>query len=299
MAESNLQVGAHLAGSYILERELGSGAMATVYLAHDRTRDRRVALKILRPDVALSIGSERFLQEIRFASKLSHPHILPLYDSGQDDGFLFYVMPNVEGHSLRDRLAGESTLRVEEAVRIAQQVADALDHAHRHGVVHRDVKPENIMLQDGHALVADFGIGKATSSSDGAIVTNAGITVGTPAYMSPEQAAGDVVDGRSDIYSLGCVLYELLVGEQPFTASNPRAVIAKRFVETPADVSTLRSGVSRAIGQAVNRALQLDPAERHPTAAAFAAALREPDLVRTVRLPGPERSIAMLLFENG
>jgi serine/threonine-protein kinase len=299
MTESMLQAGALLAGNYHLERELGSGAMATVYLAHDRKRDRQVALKILRPDVAHSIGSERFLQEIRFASTLSHPHILPLYDSGQTDGFLFYAMPNVQGHSLRDLLAGESTLRVEEAVRIAEQVCDALDYAHRHGVVHRDMKPENIMLQDGHALVADFGIGKAMSSGDGAIVTHAGIAVGTPAYMSPEQAAGDVVDGRSDIYSFGCVLYELLVGEQPFTAPNPRAVIAKRFVEAPADVSTLRRGVSRAIGEAVNRALQLDPDQRYLTAADFAAALREPGSIRTVRRPGPERSIAMLLFENG
>ena len=285
-----------LSGRYVVERELGAGGMATVYLAYDIRHDRHVALKVLRPDVAQSIGTERFLREIQLAAKLSHPHILPLFDSGEADGLVYYVMPNVEGLSLRDRLDQEGKLPVDESLRFAREVADALDYAHRHGVVHRDVKPENIMLHDGHAMVADFGIGKALSAVDDAVFTQTGMAVGTPAYMSPEQAAGDVVDGRSDIYSLGCVLYELLTGEPPFTGATAQAVIAKRFVQTPADVSALREGVSRGIANVVQRALARAPQDRFETGAALVAALAQPD--QSSRVEAPDKSIAVLPFTN-
>ena len=183
---------------YRIERELGAGGMATVYLAHDAKHDRHVAIKVLRDDIAASVGRERFLREIQLAAKLSHPHILPLYDSGEASGALFYVMPNVQGESLRDRLDGQRQLPIDEAVRIASEVAGALDHAHRLGIIHRDIKPENIMLQNGHALVADFGIGKAISDTASDTLTQVGMSVGTPAYMSPEQAVGEEVDGRGD-----------------------------------------------------------------------------------------------------
>ena len=217
--------------------------MATVYLAHDLKHDRDVAIKVLRPELASSIGPERFQREIRLAAKLTHPHILPLFDSGDANGLLYYVMPNVSGQSLRDRLERERMLPVAEAVRIASEVAGALEHAHRQGIVHRDIKPDNIMFQDGHALVADFGIGKAVSDVRSETLTDTGMSIGTPAYMSPEQASGEAVDARSDIYSLGCVLYEMLVGEAPFTGPSVQAVIAKRFIQTPADVAGLREGI--------------------------------------------------------
>jgi serine/threonine-protein kinase len=288
-----------LAGRYDIERKLGAGAMATVFLARDCKHDRNVALKVLRQDVAESIGSDRFLREIRLVARLSHPHILPLFDSGEANGFLYYVMPNVEGCSLRDRLEREAKLPIEDAVRFAREVADALDYAHRHGVVHRDIKPENIMLHDGHALVADFGIGKAVSAVEDSTSTAHGVTVGTPAYMSPEQAAGEVVDGRSDIYSLGCVLYEMLVGEQPFTGTTAQAVIAKRFVQIPADVAALREGVPRPIARAVRRALSRAPIDRYETAAAFVAGLSQTGAIGTAALLGaPEKSIAVLPFTN-
>ena len=259
-------VSAALSDRYRVTRELGAGGMATVYLAHDLKHDRDVAIKVLHPDLAASLGRDRFLREIQLAARLSHPHILPLYDSGDADGALFYVMPNVDGQSLRDRLDDERQLPVDEAVRIAMEVAGALDHAHRHGVIHRDVKPEDIMLQDGHALVADFGIGKAVDEAGADTLTQLGMSVGTPAYMSPEQAAGDEVDGRSDIYSLGCVLYEMIVGEQPFTGPTAQAVIARRFVQTPLDVASLREGVPRPVARAVQKALARVPIDRHDTA---------------------------------
>jgi eukaryotic-like serine/threonine-protein kinase len=282
---------------YRLEQELGTGGMATVYLAHDLKHDRKVALKTLRPDVAQSVGSEQFLREIQLAAKLSHPNILALFDSGDAGGVLYYVMPRVEGHSLRDRLDKTPMLPVDEAVRIAVEVAGALDYAHRHGVVHRDIKPENIMLHDGHALVADFGIGKALSSVGSGGVTQAGMSVGTPAYMSPEQAAGESVDGRSDLYSLGCVLYEMLVGEQPFTGSTVQALIAKRFVQTPAGVAALREGVSRPVARAVQKALARTPIDRYETAALFVTALSEVE-DPTLRLAAPEKSLAVLPFAS-
>ena len=295
MAERILRMQEAL-GGFTIERELGRGGMATVYLAHDPRHDRQVALKVLHPDVAQSIGSERFLREIHLAAKLAHPHILPLFNSGEADGYLYYVMPNVEGLSLRDRLRSEGKLPIADALRVVREVADALDYAHRHGVVHRDIKPENIMLHDGHAMVADFGIGKALSAIDDRLLTQTGVSVGTPAYMSPEQAAGDVVDGRSDIYSLGCVLYEMLTGEQPFSGPTAQAVIAKRFLQTPADVSGLREGVSRVIAKVVQRALAREPVDRFETGAGLIAALAMTESASPFE--SLERSIAVLPFAN-
>ena len=286
---------AAIADRYRIERELGAGGMATVYLAHDLKHDRDVALKVLDGDLAQSLGRDRFLREIQFAAKLVHPHILPLFDSGVVNGTLYYVMPNVSGLSLRDRLQRERMLPVDEAVRIATEVARALDHAHRHGVVHRDIKPENIMLQDGQALVADFGIGKAVSGVADTTLTQLGMSVGTPAYMSPEQAVGEAVDGRSDIYSLGCVLYEMLVGEPPFTGANAQAVIAKRFVQTPVDVMALREGVPRPVARALQRALARTPMDRPATGAELEVALRE---VESAAHAAPAHSIAVLPFAN-
>ena len=244
MNDALARLAAALADRYRLDRELGQGGMATVYLAHDRKHDRDVAIKVLRDDVAQSVGRDRFLREIQLAARLSHPHILPLYDSGDAAGTLFYVMPVVQGQSLRDTLDAQRQLPIADAVRIASEVAGALDHAHGLGIIHRDIKPENIMLQNGHALVADFGIGKAISDAPGDTLTQMGMSVGTPAYMSPEQAVGEEVDGRSDLYSLGCVLYEMIVGEPPFTGPTVQAVIAKRFVQTPVEVAALCEGVT-------------------------------------------------------
>ena len=299
-AELREQLQQALPGRYRIERELGAGGMATVYLARDLKHDRNVALKVMRPDVASTIGAERFLLEIHLAARLAHPHILPLHDSGEASGLLFYVMPNVEGSSLRDRMNAVGRLPVDEAVRIAMEVAGALDYAHRHGVVHRDIKPENIMLHEAHALVADFGIGKAVGEVEAATFTRTGATVGTPAYMSPEQAAGEPIDGRSDIYSLGCVLYEMLVGEQPFTGLSLQAVIAKRFVQTPADVSALREGVSRQLARVVQKALARAVIDRFDTAGLLVTALAERDFYSPseASVPPPEKSIAVLPFAN-
>ena len=286
-----------VADRYRLDRELGQGGMATVYLAHDHKHDRDVAIKVLRDDVGASVGRERFLREIQLVAKLNHPHILPLYDSGDADGALFYVMPLVQGQSLRDRLDTQRQLPIADAVRIASEVADALDHAHRAGILHRDIKPENILLQNGHVLVADFGIGKAISDAPGDTLTQAGMSVGTPAYVSPEQAVGEDVDGRSDLYSLGCVLYEMLVGEPPFTGPTMQAVIAKRFVQTPTDVAALREGVPRAVARAVQQVLAQVAVDRHETSALFAAALNEPDTV-AAKSSAPAKSLAILPFEN-
>ena len=289
-----------LGDRYRIERELGAGGMATVYLAHDVRHGRDVAVKVLRDDIAHSVGAERFLREIRLAAKLNHPNIVALFDSGDIDGVLFYVMPAVDGQSLRELLDSTPQLPIDDATRIVTEIASALEYAHRHGVVHRDIKPENILLHDGHALVADFGIGKALSDASGATFTQAGMNVGTPAYMSPEQAVGEAVDGRSDIYSLGCVLYEMLVGEPPFTGPSVQAVIAKRFVQTPADVCALREGVPRAIAVAVQRSLARTPVDRYETAGGLIAALREVAAgARATALPAlPERSIAVLPFED-
>src|SRR5213593_2575239 len=234
---------ASLAGRYTIERELGRGGMATVYLARDVKHDRPVALKVLRPELAASVGAERFLREIQVTAHLTHPNILPLLDSGRADDFLYYVTPYVEGESLRNRLDREGQLPVAEAVRLAASVAAALDCAHRHQIVHRDIKPENILLEEGQAVVADFGIARALHAAEGGNLTETGVTLGTAAYMSPEQATADKLDGRTDIYSLGCVLYEMLTGEPPYTGPTAQAVIAKRFSEPIPHVRTLRDTV--------------------------------------------------------
>jgi len=262
-----------LAGRYTLDRELGQGGMAIVFLARDLRHDRQVALKVLRPEVSAEIGADRFLREIKLAAGLTHPHILPVFDSGEADGLLFYVMPSMEGRSLRERLDKERQLSLPEALRLTSEVAAALDYAHRHNVVHRDIKPENILLHEGAAMVADFGIGKALSDG-GVSITQTGFAVGTPAYMSPEQSAGETTtDGRSDLYSLGCVLYEMLTGEPPFTGITPQAIIAKRFVSPIPKVRTTRD-VPEGVDAAVSRALARTPVDRYSTAAEFAAALR-------------------------
>ena len=264
---------APFAGRYTIERELGRGGMATVYRARDLRHDRAVALKVLHPELAASMGGERFAREIRLLAGLHHPHILPLFDSGEHNGAVFYVVPCVEGESLRRRLERERQLQLEDAIRIAREVADALDHAHRHGVIHRDVKPENILLEEGHAIVADFGVARAVTRAVGESHTTAGMVVGTPAYMSPEQASGDTeVDGRSDQYSLACVLYEMLAGIPPFSGTTPRATIARRFTEPPPSLRGERD-VPETLDRAIRRALSPVPADRFPDVHAFAKAL--------------------------
>ena len=271
------RLGSALSDRYTVERELGAGGMATVYLAHDVKHDRKVALKVLRPELAAVIGAERFLQEIKVTANLQHPHILALYDSGEAEHFLYYVMPFVQGESLDDKLKREKQLGVEEAVRIAGEVASALDYAHRQGVVHRDIKPANIMLQDGQALVADFGIALALTQAGGTRITETGLSLGTPHYMSPEQATGDRdIDARSDIYSLGAVLYESLAGEPPHTGGTIQAVISKVVTETPKPLGELRRSVPVHVGMAVGKALAKIPADRFATAGEFAQALHDP-----------------------
>src|SRR5256712_1305765 len=281
MADLSERVRASLAGRYTIERELGRGGMATVYLARDVKHDRPVALKVLRPELAASVGAERFLREIQVTAHLTHPNILPLLDSGRADDFLYYVTPYVEGESLRNRLDREGQLPVAEAVRLAASVADALDYAHRHDIVHRDIKPENILLEEGQPVVADFGIARALQAAEGGNLTEPGVTWGTAAYMSPEQATGDQLDGRTDIYSLGCVLYEMLAGEPPYTGPSAQAVIAKRFSEPIPHVRTMREGVPEAIERVVTRALAKARADRYSSAAEFTEALRPTSSERT------------------
>jgi serine/threonine-protein kinase len=267
------QLQSGLADRYRIERELGSGGMATVYLARDLRHDRNVAIKVLHPELAAALGAERFLAEIKTTARLQHPHILPLLDSG-DAGGLYYVMPYVSGETLRSRLERERQLPVDEAVRIAREVADALAHAHAASVVHRDIKPENILLQDGHARVADFGIALAVEHASGARLTQTGLSVGTPQYMAPEQAMGErTIDARADIYSLGCVLYEMLTGEPPFTGPTAQAIVARVITDTPRPVSLQRRSVPAHVEAAVERALEKLPADRFSTASEFAAAL--------------------------
>jgi serine/threonine-protein kinase len=294
MADQVERLKAALAERYVIERELGRGGMATVYLARDLKHERQVAVKVLRPELAAALGPDRFLQEIKIAANLQHPHILPLYDSGEADGFLYYVMPFVDGETLDDRLDGEKQLGLEEAVRITTEVADALDYAHRQNVIHRDIKPENILLSGGHAVVADFGIARALDVAGGERLTETGLAIGTPAYMSPEQVAGSGrMDGRADLYALGCVLYEMLAGETPFTGPTAQAILARQAVDPVPPLRTVRSTVPIAIEQAVNRALAKVPADRFATAAAFAEALTAPTSVD----PRP-CSVAVLPFLN-
>ena len=296
-----------LAGRYTIARELGRGGMATVYLAEDVKHRRPVALKVLSPQLAASLGTERFLGEIQIAARLTHPHILPLHDSGEADGLPYYVMPYVEGESLRGRLIHERQLPIEDALRIAREVADALEYAHHRDIVHRDIKPENILFQTGHAVVSDFGIARAINVAGKGRMTGTGIAVGTPGYMSPEQAGGvDELDGRSDVYSLGCVLFEMLAGGPPFTGWSAQAILARQVLEPLPRVRTFRDTVPQWLEQAVTRALANAPADRFDGAAEFVAALStpspvtvaEPTPMRAQTAPAPEHSIAVLPFVN-
>ncbi|HEX6252342.1 MAG TPA: serine/threonine-protein kinase, partial [Gemmatimonadaceae bacterium] len=280
--------------------------MATVYLAQDSKHDRVVALKVLHPDLAASLGPERFLREIKLAARLNHPHILPLFDSGEADAFLYYVMPYVEGESLRERLDREKQLPVNEAVHHAKSIASALDYAHRQRIVHRDIKPENVMLYEGEAMVMDFGIAKAVSSASSDTLTQTGMMVGTPAYVSPEQASGELnLDGQSDQYSLACVLYEMLAGERPFSGATAQAVLTKRFTETPKPLRGVRGSIPEHVEHAVTRAMTTEPSGRFATTALFAQALGSETLVTpsdTAPLPSPgvsaAKSVAVLPFAN-
>jgi serine/threonine-protein kinase len=278
MTDALTRLTSALADRYQIERELGAGGMATVYLARDLRHDRKVALKVLRPELAAVLGGERFLKEIQLTANLQHPHILALHDSGEADGIVFYVMPYIEGESLRDRLTKEKQLPVDEAVRIATQVAGALDYAHRHGVVHRDIKPENILLHDGSALVADFGIALAASTAGGGKrMTETGMSLGTPHYMSPEQAMGEKeITAKSDVYALGCVLYEMLTAEPPFTGATAQAIVARVMTEEPRSLTLQRRTIPPHVDAAVRRALQKLPADRFASAAQFAEALANP-----------------------
>lgn len=268
------KLGAALAGRYGMEREVGRGGMAVVYLARDLRHDRPVAIKVLLPEIAASVGSDRFLREIEIAARLNHPHILTLIDSGKTDGFLYYVMPYVEDETLRARIDREGQLPVNEALRIIREVADGLAYAHGRGLIHRDIKPGNILLFQGHAVLADFGIARALSEAGGERMTRTGVAVGSPVYMSPEQAAGDErVDARSDVYSLGCVLYEMLAGEPPFTGRTPAAIMARKSVDTAPSLGAMRSTAPPNVQAAVEKALAKAPADRFPDANSFADAL--------------------------
>ena len=279
------RLAAALADRYTIERELGAGGMATVYLAHDIKHHRKVAIKVLRPELAAVIGAERFLAEIRTTANLQHPHILPLHDSGDADNSLFYVMPFIDGVSLRDRITREHQLPIDDAVRIASEVADALEYAHQQGIIHRDIKPENILLHGGHALVADFGIALAASKAGGRM-TETGMSLGTPQYMSPEQAMGErEITPASDVYALGAVTYEMLTGEAPFTGPTAQAIVAKVMTSEPADVASLRKTVPPHVADAVHTALQKLPADRFASAREFADALRGHAARNTLRLP--------------
>ena len=265
-----------LSTRYRIERELGAGGMATVYLAHDLKHDRDVAIKVLHPDLGAALGGERFLSEIRTTARLQHPHILPLLDSGEADGLLYYVMPLVTGETLRARLERERQLPIAEAVRIAREVASALDYAHRQNVIHRDIKPENILLHDGSALVADFGIALAVQQAGGARMTQTGLSLGTPSYMSPEQAMGErTIDARSDVYALGAMTYEMLAGEPPFTGPTVQAIVAKVMSSEPVPIDSLRKAVPANVAAAVHAALEKLPADRCQSAKAFADALSD------------------------
>ncbi|MEJ2204190.1 MAG: serine/threonine-protein kinase, partial [Gemmatimonadota bacterium] len=265
-----------LDGSYAIDRQVGEGGMATVFLAQDLKHKRNVALKVLKPELSAVVGAERFLGEIETTASLQHPHILPLFDSGEADGLLFYVMPFVEGETLRERLEREGQLPVDEAVRIATAVASALDYAHRAGVVHRDIKPANILLQDGQPVVSDFGIALAVGAAGGSRLTETGLSVGTPFYMSPEQATGDQTIGPpSDIYAVAAVLYEMLVGEPPYLGKTAQAVLGKILQGDPVSATTARKSIPANVDAAIRKALEKLPADRFATADGFAQALAD------------------------
>ncbi|MGK7311457.1 MAG: protein kinase domain-containing protein [Candidatus Longimicrobiales bacterium M2_2A_002] len=277
MNETIDRLNAALEGRYHIDSEVGAGGMATVYLAQDLKHERQVALKVLKPELAAVVGGERFLSEIKTTANLAHPNILPLFDSGEADSFLYYVMPYVEGESLRDRLDREKQMGVEDAVRLAREVAEALDHAHRQGVVHRDVKPANILLQDGRPLVSDFGIALAVSQAGGGRLTETGLSMGTPHYMSPEQASGDRdVDPRTDVYSLGCVLFEMLTGEPPYGGGTAQAVLARILTGSPDRPTAIRGTIPRHVEAVILKAMEKLPADRFESTADFAKALQDP-----------------------
>jgi serine/threonine-protein kinase len=270
------RLNAALADRYSIESEIGRGGMATVFLAEDLKHHRKVAIKVLHPELAAAVGGQRFLQEIETVASLSHPHILMLIDSGEADGLLYYVMPYAEGESLRRRLDRERQLPVDEAVRIAVEVADGLDYAHRHGIVHRDIKPGNILLSEYHALIADFGIARAIEAAGEKRITSTGLGVGTPLYASPEQATGEeTLDRRTDLYSLACVLYEMLAGEPPLMGTTPQMIQARRLSETPTALHSLRETVPPALDAVIARALARLPVDRYATVAQFGQALQE------------------------
>ena len=292
MGDGAAALAAALADRYRIERELGAGGMATVYLAQDLKHDRKVAIKVLKPELAALLGAERFVVEIKTTAALQHPHILPLFDSGEAGGFLWYAMPYIEGETLRNKLDRESQLGVGEAVRIASDVADALDYAHRHGVIHRDIKPENILLHDGRPMVADFGIALALSAAAGGRMTETGMSLGTPHYMSPEQATAERdLTNRSDIYSLGSVLYEMLTGEPPHIGNTAQAIIMKIVTEDAAPVTRLRKSVPPNVAAAVGKSLERVPADRFETARAFADALNDPNYSNVTH---PESAVGRL-----
>jgi Tol biopolymer transport system component len=279
-----------LADRYRIEREIGSGGMATVYLARDLKHDRDVALKVLRPDLTAMLGSDGFLNEIKISARLDHPHILTLIDSGAADGFVYYVMPFVRGESLRDRLKQQKQLRLDEALEITRQISSALDYAHRQGIVHRDIKPENILLHEGEAMLTDFGIAVAIEEAGGARLTESGVSLGTPQYMSPEQASGDrAVDSRSDVYSMAVVLYEMLAGEPPHTGASAKEVVAKIQTEIPRRLRAIRDTVPDEVDAAVSKALAKLPADRYAKAGDFARALRAPPTGAARQVPLPSR----------
>ena len=267
MTEPLERLTAALGDRYAIEREVGSGGMATVYLARDLKHDRLVALKVLKPELAATLGPDRFPREIRILAKLQHPNVLPLHDSGESSGYLYYVMPFVEGESLRERLSRDGQLPVHDAVRILREVADALAYAHAHGVMHRDIKPDNVMISGRHALVTDFGVAKAVSDAGGEKLTTVGVAVGTPTYMSPEQATGDLhIDHRSDIYALGVLGYELLTGSPPFVAASAQGVLSAQVLERPVPIIERRPVVPQALSDLLMRCLEKDPADRWQSA---------------------------------
>jgi TolB-like protein/Tfp pilus assembly protein PilF/tRNA A-37 threonylcarbamoyl transferase component Bud32 len=285
------QLAAALGERYRVERELGRGGMAVVFLAEDLKHHRRVAIKLLKPELSVVLGSERFLREIDIAAALQHPHILPLYDSGQVDGLLYYVMPFAEGESLRQRLTREPQLPLDAALQITREVGSALQYAHEHGVIHRDIKPENIMLSGGQAVIADFGIARAVHAASPEQLTQSGIVVGTPQYMSPEQSSGATVDGRSDQYSLACTLYEMLIGQPPFTGPSSQAVMARHSVDPVPSLRVVRQTVPQAVEGAILRAMSKVPADRFASMQRFLEALESPETTRVQpAIPAPSRS---------
>jgi len=292
-----------ISGTYRIDRELGRGGMATVYLAHDVRHNRRVALKVLHPELSTSIGPDRFLREIELAARLNHPHIVPLFDSGESGGHLYFVMPVVEGETLRDRLLRDGQIPLDESLQLVRGIAAALDYAHRQNIVHRDIKPENVMLQDGEAIVMDFGIGKAVSIAANDTLTQTGTVVGTPAYVSPEQAAGENrIDGRSDQYSLGCVLFEMLSGRKPFTGPTAQSVISKRFTDPVPSLRAVFEKTPDEVEAALLKALSKEPVDRFATTAEFARALVATHLTTPDGSPlqggSAGKSIAVLPFTN-